>query len=407
MTMLVLLISILFLQQIWTVNGGECTNDTSKSNMLRLKKYLLCNYDREIRPVLHNTNQTTVEISLYPISIYLNEQSHTMSLTCWLVIKWYDEFLKWDPSDFEGLNDFTTDTTSIWFPDLSVVNMKSSMHYYYPPGVAVVSPNGQVYTESFPYYQSTCDLDMTNWPYDVQTCSLLLASRSFVMKELDLTLRNETVKYLDLVVPGDYWEILSVRTTRDEHKFKFHSLVTLRFKFELKRRTHVKHVAVLAPGLVMPIMVLTTFWLDLASSSRLNIAVLANICHLLHLTSLTSQTTGTKLPSIVVYTLYCLVLSVANMIFIVALKFLSDLTINTYYQQRVTRWISFNRYAQHIMFINTHKDRNLDESEDESSLVVINTASHQWKIITTFLDRINFVAFILFYIFNYLIHFPG
>lgn len=47
----------------------------SKSNSLRLKRDLLCDYDSSVRPVVHHSNQTSVYIALFPICLTLVSDS--------------------------------------------------------------------------------------------------------------------------------------------------------------------------------------------------------------------------------------------------------------------------------------------------------------------------------------------
>lgn len=47
----------------------KCANGSAKSNLICLLKDLMRDYDRSVRPVAHHSNQTTVYMSVFPLSI--------------------------------------------------------------------------------------------------------------------------------------------------------------------------------------------------------------------------------------------------------------------------------------------------------------------------------------------------
>lgn len=60
------LIFILVILCISVMAKSDCNNVESKSPMLRLKRYLLCEYDSTVRPVQNNNNVTNVMFGLNP-----------------------------------------------------------------------------------------------------------------------------------------------------------------------------------------------------------------------------------------------------------------------------------------------------------------------------------------------------
>lgn len=50
---------------------GPCKNSIAPSTGRRLKEDLLCNYDRDARPVKNSTNGTTVLMNMFPVLIDL------------------------------------------------------------------------------------------------------------------------------------------------------------------------------------------------------------------------------------------------------------------------------------------------------------------------------------------------
>ena len=73
---------------------------------VRLAKDLVANYDNRVRPVLNNGQPTAVNftMSLYQI-LAINEKVQSVDLNLWVIQKWHDEFLGWDPHKYGWQNE--------------------------------------------------------------------------------------------------------------------------------------------------------------------------------------------------------------------------------------------------------------------------------------------------------------
>lgn len=157
----------------------------------RLFNYLMRNYDNTIRPVLNATTPVTIRLGITLTQIFdLDEKNQVLTTLVWLDQEWVDEFLTWNPSDFGGIQKIRVPCQSIWLPDIVLYNKFVSIfenfdHKYnliiisaddytrgYMNSRAVVEPNGNVFWPPPTKFRSTCEVDVTYFPFDDQTCSL-------------------------------------------------------------------------------------------------------------------------------------------------------------------------------------------------------------------------------------------
>ncbi|XP_074649123.1 uncharacterized protein LOC141904435 [Tubulanus polymorphus] len=133
------------------------------------------------RPVKQPNETMKVDVGL--ALIHINEMNHelsALSLNAWLRMSWKDEFLKWDPAEFDGIDVIRIPIHFIWKPDIVLYNKAyidgyggmmitedamavvfSSGHVLWIPPVLIVSlcPGAQGETTS-------CTLKFGSWTYD-------------------------------------------------------------------------------------------------------------------------------------------------------------------------------------------------------------------------------------------------
>eukprot|EP00057_Strongylocentrotus_purpuratus_P006891 XP_011661365.1 PREDICTED: acetylcholine receptor subunit alpha-like [Strongylocentrotus purpuratus] len=86
---------------------------------------------------------------------------------------WTDEFLRWDPADFNGLKSFKITSDLIWMPDIVIYNNAAdSYEPYMFNKIVMVDHNGRVNWASPIIIQSSCQLDVANFPFDYQKCHI-------------------------------------------------------------------------------------------------------------------------------------------------------------------------------------------------------------------------------------------
>uniref|UniRef100_A0A1B0CGG4 Putative acetylcholine receptor n=1 Tax=Lutzomyia longipalpis TaxID=7200 RepID=A0A1B0CGG4_LUTLO len=93
-----------------------------KNEELRLKKDMLCNYDKSVRPLGGSKNATLIKVKMVLKSYDYLDYSNKINVLVWMVMSWTDDHFKWDPREYGNLKTFYEMSDQIWMPDLSLYN---------------------------------------------------------------------------------------------------------------------------------------------------------------------------------------------------------------------------------------------------------------------------------------------
>lgn len=99
-----------------------------------------------------------------------------------------DENLKWKAADFGGLNDIRVSVDEVFRPDITIINavetenvLRTSTH-----SDLILWNTGEMFWMPAISMKTICDVDLTNWPYDRQTCIYRFASWTYDGSALNL-----------------------------------------------------------------------------------------------------------------------------------------------------------------------------------------------------------------------------
>ncbi|CAH1406798.1 unnamed protein product [Nezara viridula] len=101
---------------------GEFTKPLWNSTYTdQLKRDLLTSYDKFARPTQH-TNITTVIMDIDLKHVHLDDAKFLLTVNAWLKMKWRDDKLQWNASDYGGLKHLHLADHEIWQPDIALYN---------------------------------------------------------------------------------------------------------------------------------------------------------------------------------------------------------------------------------------------------------------------------------------------
>ena len=103
----------------------ETTNAQTGQNArdLRVKLFDTDGYDKRVRPAFDQTVATDIHVSFFVTSLNdIDMAKETMVCTGYFRIEWTDDYLKWTPASFGGLEYSHWPQDDIWKPDITVKN---------------------------------------------------------------------------------------------------------------------------------------------------------------------------------------------------------------------------------------------------------------------------------------------
>ncbi|KAL3994729.1 Neurotransmitter-gated ion-channel ligand binding domain family protein [Acanthocheilonema viteae] len=223
------LFTIIFALSVTSLEIHQSFSARQQLPHIRLVRDLLSTerYDPSVRPVANYSESLTVHISMSLYQIFdVDKPSQCLTLNIWMIQKWIDEFLEWDPNEYDMINSTVLPHDVLWIPDTfvynsMVMNREGSERYM---NVIVKSRhwNGEHGAEiSFLYpalYTIRCHIDIRYFPYDHQNCTLILGSWTSSKALLNYT--ADKIVNMNSYIPNEEWDILSFNLHRHEYVYE-------------------------------------------------------------------------------------------------------------------------------------------------------------------------------------------
>uniref|UniRef100_A0A672YYY4 5-hydroxytryptamine receptor 3B n=1 Tax=Sphaeramia orbicularis TaxID=375764 RepID=A0A672YYY4_9TELE len=298
---------------------AECLPEKPKRSALnQLTRALLRNYNCGVRPVHNWTTPTTVYMDLILQSVLdvvrtaeLPSSSHKTEI-------WTDEFLVWDPEEFDGITEISLSSDAIWIPDVIVSEFVDEGKSPPIPYVYVNS-SGSVKNNRPMQVVLACNLQMYAFPFDKQNCSLTFRSWLHSVQEIDLALlrsaeaiANDKRKFMN---DGE-WELLSIPS----HYWKIHhgdkGYAHIQFNVLIRRRPLLYVVGLLIPSIFLMLVDVISFYLPLDSRTRITFKVSILLGYTVFRVNLTDElpATAVSTPLIGVFFVVCMALLMLSLI---------------------------------------------------------------------------------------------
>ncbi|XP_029924656.1 5-hydroxytryptamine receptor 3A [Myripristis murdjan] len=321
---------------------GSSSGRFSNATLVRLAEFLSAGYKKGVRPVKDWRKSTTVAIDLMVYSILnVDEKNQVLTTYVWYRQAWTDEFLVWDPEDFDKVKQVSIPTANVWVPDILInefvdVGKSPDIPYVY------VTHDGLVRNYKPIQVVTACTLNIYNFPFDVQNCSLTFQSWLHTIDDINITLMRSPEELREdksLFMNQGEWELLHVLS-----KYKSFSLddddyyAEMKFHVVIRRRPLFYTVNLLLPSIFLMVMDIVGFYLPPDSGERVSfkVTLLLGYSVFLIIVSDTLPATAIGTPLIGVYFVVCmalLVISLTETVLIVRLVHKQDM------QPPVPHWV--------------------------------------------------------------------
>ncbi|KAG7505661.1 5-hydroxytryptamine receptor 3A-like [Solea senegalensis] len=254
---------------IATAAGVSSSQSTDCSYLSLLNHLTLTSSDEALsltRPVKNWTTPTAVMLDLVLLGILqLDEKSQTVTSHAWIQTSWNNEYMRWNSSDFCGINMLTIPKSKFWVPDIFIQeDVSDSGSVEQSPLVSLYS-TGWVLAKARHRLTFTCQLDLFLFPFDVQTCNITFSSMHHTGDVLQLgSLNNAAVLSTlseTLMVTEGEWELDNLTIIH----IPYTSIVTdgnrLLYVVRLTRKPMLYVINLIVPLLYFLILDLASFFI--------------------------------------------------------------------------------------------------------------------------------------------------
>ncbi|KAL7077331.1 hypothetical protein ACQ4LE_003059 [Meloidogyne hapla] len=260
--------------KIW----NNTTRQTNKNNfqvstvpLMRLTKDILApgRYDVRVRPVNNHSKPLKIYISmsLYQI-IDVNEPAQNIKMNVWMIQKWKDEMLHWDPREYDMINSTILPHEVLWIPDTYlynsvVMNAEETERYMNIRADSLFWERERGSNMSFLYpaiYTVTCRLNIRYFPYDQQNCTLTISSWTNSKSALDYYADPEV--NLASFISNEEWDVMSFRIFRHEYKYACcpEPWVILEASIVIRRKPLYYVINLILPTSIITLVAITGFF---------------------------------------------------------------------------------------------------------------------------------------------------
>ncbi|XP_005987339.2 5-hydroxytryptamine receptor 3B, partial [Latimeria chalumnae] len=302
------------------------------STLHQLTRQLLWNYSKGVRPVKNWMQPTTVYIDLF-IRAVLDVDGQTQKLTTyiWYQQLWNDDFLVWNASAFDGINEISLPSDVIWVPDIIInefvdVGKSPDLPYVYVNSSGTIKDNKPIQAVS------ACRLEIYAFPFDIQNCTLTFSSWLHTVEDVNLALwrsfeeiKRDKSAFLD----NGEWELISVPSKYEILKAESGDYAQIQFNVVIRRRPLLYVVSLLIPSIFLMVVDVMSFYLPPDSGTRITFKASILLGYTVVRVNMSDElpATAVKTPLIGVFFAVCmalLVLSLAKSILVVKLLHVTE-----------------------------------------------------------------------------------
>ncbi|CAH2320130.1 5-hydroxytryptamine receptor 3A-like [Pelobates cultripes] len=301
----------------------------SKSAVARLTNDLMDGYQKEVRPVRDWRKPTIVYIDflLYAI-LGVNEKRQMLSTYIWYKQIWKDEFLTWDPKDYDNNSSkvYSWSPSRLMFEAAGDADIRGKPRWGRLPEELIVNNEGRVLNSKPMQIVTTCNLNIYYFPFDVQNCTFTFTSWIHKLKDINVSLHRtpeEMNKNISFFHSDGEWDLLELFPYYNTFKKKYSEI---KINICFKRRPIFYIVHLILPSMFLIIMDIIAFYVPPESGERISckITILLGYSVFLIIVSDHMPATSSGTPLIGVYFIVCMALllfSIAESIFIVRVVF--------------------------------------------------------------------------------------
>lgn len=180
----------------------------------QLRNYLFDGYNKDVRPVIEHDNAINCYMGMAIQNLdQFNQMTETAKLNVWIRTQWTDETLGWN-NNISTL-DYISTTDELWTPDIEFLNAAGLPEIYVLNGGMYLYPSGLVIYSKPAVLKFSCSMDLHEFPFDIQTCTLKFGSWLYSDRYLHLQPFSDPSKRIDILDSFSHseWEVLGVNVS--------------------------------------------------------------------------------------------------------------------------------------------------------------------------------------------------
>ncbi|KAK0134364.1 5-hydroxytryptamine receptor 3C [Merluccius polli] len=336
----------------------------------------VCSY-QEVLDYLHLTRDNEVYTSTRPVLDYKNPTVVRLDITLYaiLAVKWNNERISWDPSQFCGITELSLPKEMLWRPDLLIAEMTEMDNASQSPYVYIYYDGNVTFEEDLKVV-STCKMDVHKFPFDTQSCNITISSVIHNINELRLVPSSNSSRVTQfsrrvMQTQGE-WDFLNMCVTNNTFIIGPEQWDQIIYTISMKRRPLLHVINFLLPVLFFLCLDLSSFLISDHRGDKLGfkVTVLLAISVLLLILNEILPSMSNRTPLIATY---CIV------IFALMLLSLLETVLVTYLMEKDSEEGGVTK--REAALVEDFEGKQQDEAVVDSSPATGADSTHLWLMI--------------------------
>ncbi|CAD5117699.1 DgyrCDS6450 [Dimorphilus gyrociliatus] len=296
----------------------------------RLLDNILTSYDRDARGVLKVSDTVTVTVNFMLLRIQrLDERSQAMLTTGLVITEWTDERLRWSQEKYWNISDVVVTADRIWLPELAIINGADDNVQDFEKIRVLIAHNGLVHWEPGGVFSTTCDIDISYFPFDTQECPIEIGAWAYTSSRMNLTNVASEMELQEFKLNGE-WDIF--KTTAEWKEVILPCCPHIRyskvlFTIHMTRRFTFYIMNIILPCSLLSILILVVFCVPPDAGEKISAGISVLLAFTVFLLMLADNVPRTSLdiPVLVMYLTTTMALGTASVC-------LSVIVLNIHYK---------------------------------------------------------------------------
>ncbi|GFR75887.1 neuronal acetylcholine receptor subunit alpha-7 [Elysia marginata] len=268
----------------------------SQTQLHSLMDFLFTDYRPEVRPTTVG-EETFLYVALHLLSIQgLDEKSQQLESSVIVEAFWVDDWLSWNRELYGNVSEFLYPQSKIWLPDLIIENSVTSQRQLgYNMNLVRVTEEGFIHWKPSEVIKTACDIDVTYYPFDTQTCNIILSTWMSTQSEINISPHNENENsglILKKFSQSGTWELVSnsIQTLPNED-----GLTRFQFTLKLKRLRTYYILNIILPVLFLSFTASLVFFLPADAGEKIGMGITVLLAYAVYLTIIADNMPQTSL----------------------------------------------------------------------------------------------------------------
>ncbi|XP_033102390.1 neuronal acetylcholine receptor subunit alpha-10-like isoform X2 [Anneissia japonica] len=238
----------------------------------------MSNYTRTtVRPVILYKDAVNVKLRMILTQVIeLNERIQKMTISSWYRLTWTDEYLTWNPGEYNNITSVMIDKHYVWCPDITLYNSIDDEFEHIKDSLKlIVSYDGSVVFSSPAIFHTFCKINVRLFPLDVQHCELVFGTWMYDRAQEDLYPDTSPQSVQTEYHENGIWKLVKVVTEREERKYNCcpETYAFVKYTVIIKRRERFFVEIILLPCSLLSFLTMFVFLLPPESGEKTSFGV--------------------------------------------------------------------------------------------------------------------------------------